>query len=131
MTVIHTSGTRKRAVARATLRPGTGVIRINSIRLDRYQPSLYRQKILEPLMIAGDAANTVNIDVRVQGGGINGQADAIRVALCRALVKHNAELLPVFLEYDRQLVVPDVRLKESCKPGRQGHARSKVQKSYR
>ena len=60
MVIIHKSGTRKRAKARATLRPGTGVIRINSVRLDQYQPELCRQRVLEPLMIAGDTVSKVN-----------------------------------------------------------------------
>ena len=129
--VVHTSGTRKRSTARATLRTGTGVVRINSLRLDNYQPNIARQRILEPLMIAGDTSARVNIDVSVSGGGVNGQADAVRVAIARALVAHNKNLEPRFLDYDRQLLVPDVRRKETSKPNRRGKARAKRQKSYR
>ena len=131
MAIVHVSGTRKRAKARATLRAGTGVIRINKLRLDWYQPELYRQRILEPLMIAGDVSKKVNIDVTVEGGGINGQADAARCAISRALVQYDKDLEAPFLAYDRQLLVPDVRRKEPAKPGRHGQARAKRQKSYR
>ena len=131
MSTIHKSGTRKRATARATLRAGTGVIRINSQRLDTYTPALLQQRILEPLILAGDSARKVNIDVRVTGGGTNGQADACRVAICRALVEHDQSLEKTFLEYDRGLLVPDVRQNEPAKPRRHGKARAKRQKSYR
>jgi len=131
MSIIHKSGTRKRAVARATLKPGRGVVRINSQRIDHYQPYLLQQRILEPLMIAGETAKKVNIDVNVRGGGINGQADAVRVAICRVLVEYEKSLEKTFLEYDRGLLVPDVRRKETSKPRRHGKARAKRQKSYR
>lgn len=131
MTTIHTSGTRKKAIARATLRKGTGMVRINSLRISHIEPLVLRQRIMEPLMLAGDSALKVNIDVQTHGGGINGQADAARVAISRALVQHDKALEQVFLDYDRQLLVPDVRRKEPAKPNRHGKARAKRQKSYR
>ena len=62
---------------------------------------------------------------------IKGQADAVRLAIGRALVQYNAGLRQTLLDYDRQLLVADIRRKESAKPNSHGQARAKVQKSYR
>ena len=131
--VILTSGKRKRAIARATLKPGNGVIRINKKLLDFCQPKIIMLKIKEPLIIAGEIANKVDIDVNVFGGGISSQADASRVAIGKALVEYSKsdKLKEEFLNYDRSLLVADVRRKEPAKPNRHGQARAKVQKSYR
>ncbi len=131
MKVIHVSGTRKRAVARATLVPGGGMVRINSRLITAFPENMYRAKIEEPLVLAGDVAKQVNIDISVFGGGPNGQADAIRLAIAKALAAHDKKLHSVFLDYDRTLLVADVRRKEASKPNRQGKARAKTQKSYR
>jgi len=128
---VHESGKRKMAVARATIKTGTGKVTINKINLDSYQPILARHKILEPVILAKESMKTLNIDVKVNGGGVIGQAEAARLAIARALVKHNAKLKTTFLEYDRQLLVADVRRKEVAKPNSHGKARAKRQKSYR
>jgi small subunit ribosomal protein S9 len=128
--IINTSGKRKSAIARATLKPGKGKIRINNVLIDVYEPALYRMKIQEPLMLIGDVG-PVDITVSVNGGGINSQAEAARIAISRALVQHNKKLEKVFLTYDRNFLVADVRRKESSKPNRHGQARAKRQKSYR
>jgi small subunit ribosomal protein S9 len=131
--VIHTSGKRKRAIARATLKDGTGIIKINNKPLDFYEPQLYRMKIKEPLLLAGDIINKVDIAISVNGGGIAGQADAVRLVIAKALIEHtkSERLKDQFLKYDRNLLVADVRRKEASKPNRHGQARAKVQKSYR
>lgn len=131
MNVIHESGTRKTAVARATLRDGKGVVRINSKLLDVIEPKLARMKIMEPLVLAGDAVKKVDISVKVHGGGPTSQAEAARLAISRALVKFNKGLEKTFIKYDRHLLVADVRRKETHKPNRHGKARAKRQKSYR
>ena len=130
---VITSGKRKKAIASAKLTEGSGIIRINKTILQNYGPKLSRLKIYEPIIIAGDLANSVDIDISVRGGGINGQAEASRLALAKALVEYSkdSELKNVFLEYDRNLLVADVRYKETRKPNRHGKARAKVQKSYR
>jgi small subunit ribosomal protein S9 len=130
---IHTSGKRKRAIARATLKEGSGIIKINSKSLDFYEPQLYRMRIKEPLLLAGDLANKVDISINVKGGGIGGQADAIRLVIAKALVAYtkSERLKDQFLKYDRNLLVADVRRKEASKPNRHGQARAKRQKSYR
>jgi small subunit ribosomal protein S9 len=128
---IHDSGKRKRAVARATLRPGKGKIRINKILLTNYQPKISRMKIQEPLVLAGETANKVDIDVNVFGGGTNSQAEASRLVVARVLAAFDKKLEKPFADYDRHLLVADVRLKETHKPNRHGKARAKEQKSYR
>ncbi len=128
---IHTSGKRKTAIARATLKPGKGNVVINGKKLESYAPELYKLRIKEPLLLAGPVANKVNISVKVLGGGYASQTDAIRLAIARALVEYDNKLKTVFVDYDRLLLVADVRRKEPTKPNRQGKARSKRQKSYR
>jgi len=130
MKTIITSGKRKRAIARAKLGEGKGIIRVNSLLLDHYKPALFRARIMEPIQLAGDSAKGVDISVNVSGGGMSSQADAVRLAIGRALVEHNKKLEKIFLEYDRQLLVADVRRKEVAKPN-DSKARAKRQKSYR
>lgn len=131
MKTINTSGKRKRSVARATLKEGTGVVKINNKPLDVIEPRLVRLKIEEALILAGDFAKKVDIKVNVRGGGFMSQADASRVAICRALAQFSNPLKKVFLDYDRNLLVADTRRKEMSKPNRHGQARAKRQKSYR
>ncbi len=133
MKPIHNSGKRKSAIARATLKEGKGKIRINKILLDNYQPKLARLKIREPLILAGDIINKVDIEVSVKGGGMISQAEAAKLAIAKSLAEYSkgSKLRETFLEYDRNLLVADVRRKETAKPNRHGKARSKVQKSYR
>ncbi len=128
---IHAAGKRKRAIARATLSQGKGMVMINNIALSRYGSALTRARIEEPLLLAGDVAKKYDIRVTVVGGGPTGQADAIRLAIGRALAQVSDKLKSALLEYDRQLLVADVRRKEPKKPNTGGCARSKVQKSYR
>src|SRR3989338_1058940 len=130
--VVHISGTRKRAIARATLKEGKGVIRINSYLLDNLKPELAKDRIMEPLIIAGDLANKVNINVNVKGGGWRAQSDAVRLAISRALSKYsgNKILEKSFLDYDRNLIVADIRRKEQRKPN-DSKARAMRTKSYR
>ena len=129
---VHLSGKRKRAIARATLRTGgSGIVKINNRLLDHYGSELTRARIREPMILAGATAGKVDVSVKVQGGGVTGQADASRLAIARALAAHESSLRQVFLDYDRQLLVADVRRKESAKPNSHGQARSKTQKSYR
>ena len=131
MKSIHVAGKRKRAIARATLSEGHGKVKINQTPIEFYTPMLYRMKIMEPLQLAGDSAYGIDIDVKVMGGGMNSQAEAARLAIARALSRHDKKLEKIFLKYDRQLLVADVRRKEPRKPNRHGKARAKVQKSYR
>jgi small subunit ribosomal protein S9 len=131
--VTNTSGKKKTAVARATVSDGEGRVRINSQPVELVEPEMSRLKMLEPFRISGsDLRDDVDIDVDVAGGGFAGQADAVRTAIARGLVEHygDAELRDAFREFDRSLLVNDVRQRESKKWGGPG-ARARYQKSYR
>ena len=137
--VVHTSGKRKTAVARATVEAGKGRVRVNSEPIEILQPALSRRKAMEPLVIA-DAMNRlskVDINVLTHGGGVMGQTDAIRTAVARGLVHYNGgaegldeELRDEYLRFDRSLLVNDPRRKEPKHQLGRG-ARRKKQKSYR
>ena len=131
MKIIHKSGKRKTAIARATLNEGKGIVKINNMLIDEYQPKLSRLKIREPLLLAGDVVSKVNITINTAGGGVNSQAEAARLAAARALVAYDKKLEKVFHNYDRNLLVADIRRKETHKPNCHGKARAKKQKSYR
>lgn len=132
MKVFQSSGSRKRATARATLRPGTGKVYVNKQLLEAYGSSFARQKIMEGIILAGTPANKFDFFVSVSGGGVNGQAEAVRLAICRALtLALGDKVKQIYLDYDRNFLVADVRFKEKAKPNSHGHARAKRQKSYR
>lgn len=116
--IVNVSGKRKSAVARATARTGTGKVLINSKPLALFQPEIARMKMQEPLVIAGDSAKGVDIAVNVYGGGVMGQADAVRQAIATALIGFDRKLKSQFLKYDRTLLVADVRRNEPHKPSR-------------
>ena len=130
MKIIHHAGKRKTAIAKATMKPGKGIVRVNSKLLDNYEPLAGRMKIMEPLILAGDISNKYNISVKVMGGGWSSQTEAVRLAIGRCLVEASKPLKDKFLKHDRQLLIADTRRKEVCKPN-DSKARSKRQKSYR
>jgi small subunit ribosomal protein S9 len=128
-----TSGKRKTAVARATVRTGKGRVRVNNVPVEIFEPQIARDKILEPLRLAGDNVwKQLDIDIRMSGGGFMGQADAARTAVARALLRwtKSSHLQTLFAEYDRTLIAGDPRRREPKKFGGPG-ARAKDQKSYR
>jgi small subunit ribosomal protein S9 len=129
---VNESGSRKRAVARAAIKEGTGQVKINNIPLDFFEPTLARMKIKEPLMLDEKISSKVDIDILVNGGGYMAQADAARLAIARALVSFtkSESLKSMFLKYDRHLLVADVRRTEMSKPN-DSKPRAKRQKSYR
>ena len=130
--VICTSGKRKTATARATIKAGVGRVKINHTPLEILTPELARLKMSEPLRLAGKRVEKVDVRVNVNGGGIMGQADAARTAIARGLVEYfdDADLRETFLSYERGLVVNDPRQREPKHPLGRG-ARKKRQKSYR
>jgi len=131
--VTNTSGKKKTAVARATISEGAGRVRINTQPVELVEPELAQLKMLEPFRLADDELREdVDVDVDVEGGGVMGQADAARTAIARGLVQHtnDAELRDAYMEFDRSLLVNDVRQSESKKWGGPG-ARARYQKSYR
>ena len=130
--VVNTSGKRKTAIARATFRSGKGCVRINRKPVEYYQPELARLKIMEPLELAGNRLNRIDVSVKVEGGGVMGQAEGSRTAIARGLVDwfKDEELRALFMSYDRALLVNDTRRKEPKHPMGRG-ARAKRQKTYR
>jgi len=131
--VLVVSGKRKTATARAVVKQGVGKIRINMTPVEILEPAIAREKIMEPLLQAGDATwKQLDMDVKAIGGGYMGQAEAARMAIANALLKwtKSSHLRTVFTEYDRTMVAGDARAKESKKFGGPG-ARAKEQKSYR
>jgi small subunit ribosomal protein S9 len=133
MKKIIASGKRKTAIARAEIKEGDGKITINKINYQHFH-KFDVLRIREPLLIAEKVLGKINFDViiSVKGGGEKGQIEAARLALARAIVKfsESEEIEKQFLEYDRNLVVADVRRKEANKPG-DSKARAKRQSSFR
>jgi small subunit ribosomal protein S9 len=131
--VLVVSGKRKTAVARAVVKPGVGRVRINMTPVEIFEPLIAREKIMEPLLQAGDDVwKQLDMDVKTSGGGYMGQAEAARMAVANALLKwtKSSHIRTVFTEYDRTMIAGDSRRKEPKKFGGPG-ARAKEQKSYR
>ncbi len=130
---IITSGKRKTSIARATIFKGTGKININGKDYKNFQ-MFDRLKIEEPLRIAQEVLGELNfdVDISVRGGGEKSQIEASRLALARGIITFtkNKELEKAFSDYDRNLLVADVRRKEAYKPG-DSKARSMRQSSKR
>jgi|SRR3989338_4870797 len=127
-----TKARRKTAMAHAAIRKGSGKVRVNRMLLQVLQPNYVQSLIREPITLAGELANDVDIDVSVRGSGQMAQAVAARGAIAKALVgyKNDPKLKKAFLDYDRLLLVDDVRQTEPKKPLGTG-ARAKKQKSKR
>lgn len=95
MDQIVTVGRRKRSVARVFLRPGTGNFTINKRKFEEFFPfDLLQMKVLEPFSVLDKTNGEYDILVNVNGGGITGQAEAIRMGLSRALIQVEAENRP-------------------------------------
>jgi small subunit ribosomal protein S9 len=132
MRVVVSTGKRKTSLAKATVRDGTGRIRINGIPLEVHQPELARMRIIEPLILFGEGWKRFDIKVRAKGGGFMSQADAIRMAIATGLIRmsQDFEARSKMIEHDRTMLVGDPRRTEPKKFGGPS-ARSRYQKSYR
>jgi small subunit ribosomal protein S9 len=133
---VHSSGKRKTAIARSTIKEGRGRIIINSIPLEIYQPEVARLRIQESLMLVSDFVDFSKVDilVNVRGGGVLGRSDAVRSSIARGLVEFtgNDELLNRYLTRDRTIIAGDHRQTETHKPSQSSKGpRHKRQKSYR
>lgn len=114
------TGRRKSAVARVRVRPGSGEILINGRTLEEFFPTVqHQQLVLQTLSHVG--AGGVDVIVRVSGGGLTGQAGAIRMALARALVAHSQDNFQPLR--DDGFLTRDARMKERKKPGLHGARR--------
>ncbi|HIF84852.1 MAG: 30S ribosomal protein S9 [Flavobacteriaceae bacterium] len=128
MEVIHKIGRRKTSVARVYLSKGKGVYSINGKSLEEYFPTaLLQYKINQPFTLT-ETLSSYNVKVNVYGGGINGQAESIRLAISRALCEINEEYRPMLKK--EGLMTRDPRMVERKKFG-QKKARKKFQFSKR
>jgi small subunit ribosomal protein S9 len=122
------TGRRKNATARVFLRPGGGEIKVNDRSLDEYFKRESLKLIIRQPLLLTETAEKFNVLVRIQGGGMAGQAGAIRHGLSRALVEYNRELRPKLK--DAGFLTRDSRAKERKKYGQRG-ARARFQFSKR
>ncbi len=113
--LIQSTGRRKEAVARVRLRPGSGQVTINRRSIDEYFPTAtQRMVVTEPLRVT-QTAEVYDVDATLDGGGVTGQAGAMRLGIARALAELDAELRPVLKRAG--LLTRDAREKESKKYG--------------
>lgn len=111
----QTTGRRKEAVARVRLRPGTGVITINGRSFENYFPTATsRMVVSEPLRLTS-TEETYDVDATIDGGGVTGQAGALRMGIARALTELDEEMRPALKKAG--LLTRDSRAKESKKYG--------------
>ena len=128
MEQINAVGRRKAAIARVFVKEGTGVITINKSKLEDYLPNPILQFIVKQPLNTVDAVEKYDIKVNLVGGGFTGQAEALRLAIARALVKINAEDKPALRAAG--FITRDPRSVERKKPGRP-KARKRFQFSKR
>ena len=128
MEVINALGRRKTAVARIYVKAGEGKITVNKRDYKEYFPTSILHYVVEQPLMLTDNMGKYDIKVNLTGGGINGQAEALRLAISRALCEINAEFRPVLKA--KGLMRRDPRMVERKKPGQPG-ARRKFQFSKR
>tara|TARA_B110000003_G_scaffold39608_1_gene36399 strand:+ start:6920 stop:7306 length:387 start_codon:yes stop_codon:yes gene_type:complete len=116
MDYISTVGRRKTSVARLYMKPGKGLFTVNGKDLDKYFSSeLLRLIVEQPLMLV-DALKSFDFKVNIHGGGMKGQAEALRLAVARALVKNDDEIRSVLKK--EGFLTRDPRMVERKKYGR-------------
>jgi small subunit ribosomal protein S9 len=113
--LIQTTGRRTEAVARVRLRPGTGKITINGHEFERYFPILTHRVIATEPMRISQTSDVYDVDATVDGGGISGQAGALRLGIARALVALDGDVRPQLKKAG--LLTRDAREKERRKYG--------------
>jgi small subunit ribosomal protein S9 len=128
MQIINTIGRRKTSIARVYVQPGKGDIKVNNRDLKEYFLSEIHQTTVKQALAAVKVADQYDVTVNVEGGGIKGQAEAVRLGIARALVEINAENKPALRK--ERLLTRDSRMVERKKPGRR-KARRKFQFSKR
>jgi len=126
--IYYATGKRKRAVARTWLTPGKGEITVNNMPIDDYFSKDTTKAILTQPLVYTDTQGMFDINVRVKGGGISGQAGAIRHGITKALLQANPDLRLILKKAG--FVRRDPRIKERKKYGQKG-ARARFQFSKR
>jgi len=122
------TGRRKTAVARVFLRPGSGDFKVNGRAFEQYFVTESQRSSAKQPLISAEAAATFNVIANVSGGGVNGQADAVKLGIARALMQFNVELRKKLKA--EGMVSRDSRGKERKKYGQNG-ARKRFQFSKR
>jgi len=128
MQIINTIGRRKTSIARVYVKPGKGDITVNNRDLKEYFLSEIHQTLVKQAIIISKADGSYDVTVNVEGGGIKGQAEAIRLGIARALVEFNPENKPALRK--EGIMTRDSRMVERKKPGRR-KARRRFQFSKR
>ncbi|MEQ9229337.1 MAG: 30S ribosomal protein S9 [Cyclobacteriaceae bacterium] len=128
MDTISTIGRRKTSVARINMQSGKGKIEVNSRELANYFPSEILQTIVKQPLVKVEQDGNFDISINVVGGGLTGQAEAVRLAISRALVEVDPENKPALKS--EGFMTRDPRMVERKKPGRR-KARRKFQFSKR
>ncbi len=111
----QTTGRRKEAVARARLRAGTGKVTINGRAFENYFPMATQRMVVADALRVTNTESVYDVDATIHGGGVNGQAGALRMAIARSLVELDEELRPALKKAG--LLTRDARRKESKKYG--------------
>mmetsp|Transcript_28228 Transcript_28228/g.40426 ORF Transcript_28228/g.40426 Transcript_28228/m.40426 type:complete len:146 (-) Transcript_28228:195-632(-) len=137
---VQVFGRKKTATACAYAKEGRGLIKVNGQPIEHIQPEQLRLKAFEPVLLLGqERFNSLDIRIRVRGGGMTAQIYAIRAAIAKSIVAYYAkyvdessknEIRDALMSYDRNLLVSDPR---RCEPKKYGgrSARARFQKSYR
>jgi small subunit ribosomal protein S9 len=128
MEIIHTIGRRKTSVARIYMQPGNGGIQVNGRDYKEYFPSEILQIVVNQPFSTVNASGAYDLKINVDGGGVKGQAEAIRMAIARALCEVDAEHRPALKK--EGFLTRDPRMVERKKPGRR-KARRRFQFSKR
>lgn len=128
MQIINTIGRRKTSVARVYVKPGKGDIKINDRELKEYFLSEIHQTLAKQALATLKLETSYDVNVNVEGGGITGQAEAVRLGIARALVEINPENKPALRK--EGFLTRDSRMVERKKPGRR-KARRRFQFSKR
>lgn len=128
MEVINATGRRKTAIARVFLKEGNGQIKVNQRDMKEYFPTPILQYTVNQAFEITQTENKFDLNVNLDGGGYKGQAEALRMAIARALVKLNPEFRKALK--DKGLLRRDPRMVERKKPGQPG-ARRRFQFSKR
>jgi small subunit ribosomal protein S9 len=113
--LVQSTGRRKEAVARVRLRPGTGQITINKRPITDYFPMATQRMVVTEALRLTSTEEVYDVDATIDGGGISGQAGAIRMGIARALIELDPEMRPTLKKHG--LLTRDARAKESKKYG--------------
>jgi small subunit ribosomal protein S9 len=112
---IQTVGRRKEAIVRVRIVPGTGTVTCNGQELEAYFPSKVHQQLIREPLVTAEKSEAFDIVANLRGGGITGQAGALRLAIARALVANDGDDRPVLKKAG--FLTRDARVKESKKYG--------------